>query len=410
MRIEEAIDAALRDRADLGRGDGEEIGAEGERLAVEVAVGLDVAALQHDGIVDGRGQLDRGRPANEVESVARRACDLGAAAHRVRVLDRVLGMAMRGHDLRALHQTREVGRAGQLARVRAHLVQVRLERAVGAEKRFGRHRGGDVGRPEQPLRVRAREHQHAKHAVRAVDQREAFLGLEPHRFQLRGLERLSRRLAPAFLVQHLALTHQREADVGQGSQVAAAADRSVARDDRSNAGVEQGDERVGDERAHSRHAHRERAGTEQHRGPDDLGLHRRADSRRVGADQGKLQLGLAQRCHPGAGQGSEAGRDSVDRIARAGRALDTGTAALHLLSRAGRQRDLLTLAGDGHDLVFGQTWAAEGDRHRSQPKCSSELRACSGHSVAFHARAHTGRPLWGSSTRTGAGPTRSPCG
>src|SRR5438045_2796938 len=116
MRIEEAIDAALRDRADLGRGDGEEIGAEGERLAVEVAVGLDVAALQHDGIVDGRGQLDRGRPANEVESVARRACDLGAAAHRVRVLDRVLGVAMRGHDLPALPPTRAVGGAGQRAR------------------------------------------------------------------------------------------------------------------------------------------------------------------------------------------------------------------------------------------------------------------------------------------------------
>ena len=255
-------------------------------------------------------------------------------------------------------------------------MKLSLERAVGAEKRFRRHRGCDVGRPEQPLRVRAREHEHAEHPVGAVDQREAFFGLEPHRLQLRGLERLRRRPARAFFVEHLALTHQRKADMGERGQVPAAADRSVSWHERSHAGVEEGDERLGDQRAHPRHAHRERAGSQQHGGPDNLRLDRRADASRVGADQRQLQLRLAKGRHASAGKGPKAGRDSVDRIARAGRALDAGPAALHLLARAGRQGDLLTLAGNGHDLVLGQTGAAEGDRHRSQPKCSSELRAC----------------------------------
>ena len=58
--VEQAVGAALGDRADLGRGDGEEVADEAERRAVEVAARLDPAVGQDHRVVDGRAQLDRG--------------------------------------------------------------------------------------------------------------------------------------------------------------------------------------------------------------------------------------------------------------------------------------------------------------------------------------------------------------
>ena len=49
--VEQPVDAALGDRADLGGGDGQEVGGEAERRAVEVAGRLDPAVGQHDRVV-----------------------------------------------------------------------------------------------------------------------------------------------------------------------------------------------------------------------------------------------------------------------------------------------------------------------------------------------------------------------
>ncbi len=94
MRVEEAVDAALGDGPHLGGGDGEEVGGKRQRFAVKVAVRLHIAVLEHDGVVDRRRKLDRGRAPGEVERVARGSRDLRAAAHRVGILDGVGGMTM----------------------------------------------------------------------------------------------------------------------------------------------------------------------------------------------------------------------------------------------------------------------------------------------------------------------------
>ena len=54
VRIQQTVDAALGDRPDLRGGDGQKIRREGERLAMEVAIGLDLAAFEDDRVVDGR--------------------------------------------------------------------------------------------------------------------------------------------------------------------------------------------------------------------------------------------------------------------------------------------------------------------------------------------------------------------
>jgi hypothetical protein len=121
--VEQAVDSALSDRAHLGRRDGEEIGGEGQRLAVEVAVGFHLAVLEHDRVVDRRVELYVRRATREVQRVARRARHLRAAADRVGILHRVLGVAVGDHHLRPVHQLCEIGRACHLPRVRPDLLQ-----------------------------------------------------------------------------------------------------------------------------------------------------------------------------------------------------------------------------------------------------------------------------------------------
>src|SRR6266850_5276564 len=111
MRVEQAIDPPLGDGADLGRGDGQEVRGERERLAVEVAGRLDLSRLQYDRVVDRRGKLDGGDAAGKLQRVARRSRDLRAAPHRVGILHRVVRVAMRGDDAGTPHQPYQVGRA-----------------------------------------------------------------------------------------------------------------------------------------------------------------------------------------------------------------------------------------------------------------------------------------------------------
>ena len=59
--------------------------------------------------------------------------------------------------------------------VRAQALQVGGEDGVGAEQGLDAHRGGDVGRGQQDVEVVQRQHEHAEHAVRAVDEGEALL-------------------------------------------------------------------------------------------------------------------------------------------------------------------------------------------------------------------------------------------
>ena len=95
--------------------------------------------------------------------------------------------------------------------------QVGGEGPVGAQQRLDRHRRRDVGRAEQHVEVGEREHEHAEHAVGAVDEGQAFLGLQRDRRDAGG----------GHLVGALALADQRQADVGQRREVATGAERAV---------------------------------------------------------------------------------------------------------------------------------------------------------------------------------------
>ena len=77
----------------------------------------------------------------------------------------------------------------------------------------------------------------ARHARRAVDQRDAFLVAQHRRFEIRGAQRIGTRHAPA-ANRHLAFADQCKGDVGQRRQVAAGAHGAHFRYDRDDVPVQ----------------------------------------------------------------------------------------------------------------------------------------------------------------------------
>ncbi len=176
------------------------------------------------------------------ERVARGAVHLRGAAQRVGVLH--LGVVRRGGCAtigepasRRACWRRERG----LARVRAQGLQVGGEHAVGAEQRLDAHRRRRGRRRWTSAReVVAGEHEHAEHAVGAVDEGEALLRGQhvPARARPRRARRRRRCRSPCG-VAHLALADEGQRAVRERREVAGAPERAVLADDRGDAGVEQ---------------------------------------------------------------------------------------------------------------------------------------------------------------------------
>ena len=151
--------------------------------------------------------------------------------------------------------------------------------------------------------------------------------------------------------------------MGQRGEVAAATDRAVARHKGGDLGIQHRYERLGHDRPDARQTHGERSGPQEHGRAHHLAFDGRAHPGGMRTDQGQLQLGLTQRSNPGACQRSEAGRNTVDRLARRRGPLDAGPAALHPGACRGRKRDLLAVTGNVHDLPLGQPSPTQRHRH-----------------------------------------------
>ncbi len=191
-RVEEAVGAALGDARDVGGGDREEVehvARAGRRGSCRwtpcgrpsQTTGLSIAAASSR-VATAAACSTR---------VAGRAADGGPAAQRVGVLHaRVLRAAVAGDDRAARQHRADVGGGERLPVLRAQVLQVGGEHAVGAEQALDAHRRRDVGGRQQVAQVGDREHEHAEHPVGAVDQREPLLLA-----QLDGCRPASRRAA-----------------------------------------------------------------------------------------------------------------------------------------------------------------------------------------------------------------------
>ena len=92
-RVDHQRDPALGDGADLGDGQRDDVGGEGDRLGVEVAA-RDDGVLEHQRVVGGGVRLDRERRGGLAQQVHRGAGHLRLAADAVGVLH--AGVARRG--------------------------------------------------------------------------------------------------------------------------------------------------------------------------------------------------------------------------------------------------------------------------------------------------------------------------
>ena len=240
-------------------------------------------------------------------------------------------------------------------------VQVLGQHRVGAQQAFNAHGGGEVGRLEQPVQVRRGHDQHAEHAVGAVDQRQAFLLPQLHRFQSGGGQCVGRGHQLALVVADLAFTHQGERAMGQRCQVAGAAQGAVFADHGGDAGIE--DPRIGlghqgpDAGAAGGHGGQ----PVEHQPADHLAVHFGTGGRRVAADQAALQLRAQLNRDLFGGQRAEAGADAVVRHVVVHQRLD------HLSRRGHRGQRLLAefnggaVTGDGDDVGGGER--SDGDGH-----------------------------------------------
>ena len=191
---------------------------------------------------------------------------------------------------------------------------------------------------EQQFQVGERQHQHAEHAVGAVDQREAFLLREQHRSEAVVGEGLSRRRSRSG-VDHRALTDERQRAVGERREVAGAAEAAVLVHHRHQPGVQQ--RSVGGDRggADAAVAAGEGGKAQQHHRAHHFVLDARAVAGSVRADQALLQPGAVAGGDAAGGQRPEAGGHPVHPVAARGEDVDVGAGCCNSRLGLRRQRD-----------------------------------------------------------------------
>jgi hypothetical protein len=245
--------------------------------------------------------------------------------------------------------------------MRTQRLQVRGEHPVGREQPLHRHRGGDVGGPQQHAEVVNGQHEHPQHAVGAVDQRETLLGRELDRSQPDLRQYVRRGPQHALGIAHVPLTGQREGAVCQWGQVTGAAQAAVLRHDRRDAGAQQRGQRLCRLDPDTGTARGQGGQAQQHERPHNFCLDLRPRSGGVRADQRPLELSPHLRRDVPGGQCTEAGGDAVGRRGRRGQRVDGRARRLDRLDRLAGELHLGTVSSDPDHIVEGDRAGTDQD-------------------------------------------------
>ena len=338
-RIHQPVDAPLADAAELGQAHGQRVERQPQHLAVEVAAAQhDAVVGKHERVVRHGAELAPEHAAGEVEGRARRAVHLRHAAQAVGVLH-ARAVAVRLDDAAGRGEPAEVGRHRLLRGVRPQRVDARVERRVGAHQRLERHGAGHVGQPRQPAGVEHGQRAQPRHEVRAVQQRQAFLGLERQRPHAGGLQRLARRHSAP--VRHgLALADQAGRHVRERSEIARRSHRALLGHHGMHAAIQARHQGLDHARPDARGAASQRRGEQQdHRARLGLG-ERGTDATGVAQHEVALQRGALGRRNHHVLELADAGGDAVDRLGAAGEPIDERAAGRQPRGGGGPQRDL----------------------------------------------------------------------
>ncbi|CAL9309696.1 hypothetical protein SUDANB135_04538 [Streptomyces sp. SudanB135_2055] len=193
-------------------------------------------------------------------------------------------------------------------------MQLGGEHLVGAEQGLHGQRGGDVGALVQGVQVGEGHDQHAQHAVGAVEEREPLLLAQLDRGDPVLGQQLTGRAHDTVGALRVPLAHERERAVGQGRQVAGAAQRAVLVHDRGDPGVEHVGHGPRDLGADAGVPGADGLQPEEHQRADHLALDPRAHPGGVRADDVALELRPQVGADVPGRQGAEAGADAVHGV------------------------------------------------------------------------------------------------
>src|SRR5262245_28383456 len=266
------------------------IGGHGQRLAVKISATDDVASTvffhKNKRIVGCAVELDLCEFARLGKGIANRAVNLRGATQAVGVLHAGIffGGAMRFANFAAFVDLCEVARSAAGAGVGARVHDARVESTGTAAQRVERERSGDVGGVGESVGFAKREAEQSEHALRAVEEREAFLGFERDRNDFCATKGLAARkyfaaeFGRAFADDDLRKMCERR-------EVAGSADGALRRNDRMNGSVQHGAESLDSAGTNSAKAFGESIGAQQHHGARFGSAEGVADAAGVRADE-----------------------------------------------------------------------------------------------------------------------------
>ena len=186
---------------------------------------------------------------------------------------------------------------------------------------FEAQRAGDVGHVGSVFGLEHRQAAKRGHQGGAVGQRQALFGLEGERRQAGGEQGLAARHdLPVDL--GLAQADQDQRHMRQGRQVAAGAERALARDNRVDAAFKHAQQQLDDLGPAAGVAFGQRVGADQHHGAHHRRLQWPADADGVAHDDVALQLGGLLGVDEAITEGAEAGGDAIDHLTAGDEILD----------------------------------------------------------------------------------------
>ena len=204
--------ATLADACDVAHRDLGRVHGDRQRHAVEVAAAHHVetvrAIAHHQRVVGHRAKLALDHAALRAQLVHGRAQHLRRASQCVGILHANVVLPVRGQDLRALQQEAQAFSHHHLAGLASRRMNAWIERRIAGHARVDAHGGGADGGFQHGFQRREGQRAARSHQVRAIEQRQAFLGFQHHWLQATLCQRRCGGHACAFQ-EHFALAQHR---------------------------------------------------------------------------------------------------------------------------------------------------------------------------------------------------------
>jgi hypothetical protein len=272
------------------------------------------------------------------EEVAHRAHHLRLAAQRIGVLHLRIAEAVAVADLAAGDQRQQGGGDLDLAGLAAQRLDARVERRVRALQRVDRERARNQRGIEHARDVGECRQRDRGRDLRAVDQREPFLGAERERRLSNPREGFGSRQGHA-IEPDLADAHQRGREMRERRKIAGSADRALGGNDGQCIMTERAEQRLDYDRTHARSAARQARRLHRQDQPDHVIGQGRAGSDGMREDEIALQRREIAIGDAHAGELAEAGIDAIGHGPGRNDVIDDGLRCSDSCAALGRQRD-----------------------------------------------------------------------